>query len=441
MVLIPIATFLGLSHKQLEAILIHELAHVRRYDNIVNLFQRFAETILFFHPLVWWVSRCFREERERCCDDVVIAHTDRKVYAKALVALEHFRSPILAAAATDASPLSRVKRLLVYDGGEPRNWGRLTLNNLVSVLAAVAILTVVVDATRDTEAASDTPMDVAVDVSPALPHVGATLASCTTPMMQILGSEDWSMASSQGVLGHAFHFKMKEGGGPVMHDNIDRGLALGTLKKLANFRVYGTAKNKPKDRATAEREARDAVRESLARDVPALVWQPMTPEMKAKGAHAYCWGLIVGYNESDETYTLRHPNFPETYKIRYDEIGLGDGAQKFEILVFDKPVAQDNRARHLRALQNGVAFSHGTRYSNPQFIKDNGESTNPYGFAAYDLWRSAFDSAGVPLETSRYHAEILRDRRRLAASYTRSLIEHLAEAVESLDAAAGKYEA
>ncbi|GEM_PF-5940020 len=193
-----------------------------------------------------WVSRCFREERERCCDDVVIAHTDRKVYAKALVALEHFRSSILAAAATDDSLVSRVKRLLVYDGGEPRNWGRLTLNNLVSVLAAVAILTVVVDATRDTEAASDTPMDVAVDVSPALPHVGATLASCTTPMMQILGSEDWSMASSQGVLGHAFHFKTKEGGGAVMHDNIDWGLALGTLKKLANFRSTVRPRINPK---------------------------------------------------------------------------------------------------------------------------------------------------------------------------------------------------
>ncbi len=242
-ILLPIATFLGLSQRQLEAILIHELAHVRRYDNLVNLFQRFAETILFFHPVIWWISGCIREERERCCDDVVIGHSDRKVYAEALVALESFRGPMLAAAATDGSLLSRVKRLLASDGGERRGWGLLTMNNLACVLAMVVIATVVVESTQETDAATETSMNVAADVTPTKPHVGTTLCSTLSPLLGAMGQPEWSMARLQGVLGHAFTFEMKEGGGPVMHDNLDWGdRALKTMYDIADFQSFNATK-------------------------------------------------------------------------------------------------------------------------------------------------------------------------------------------------------
>ena len=69
-VLVPLCALSELSEDQLRAILAHELAHIRRNDYLVNLLQTLAETLLFYHPAVWWVSRCIRQERENCCDDV-----------------------------------------------------------------------------------------------------------------------------------------------------------------------------------------------------------------------------------------------------------------------------------------------------------------------------------------------------------------------------------
>ena len=58
---------------QVEAILLHELAHIRRHDYLVNLLQTVAESLLFYHPAVWWISGVIRTERENCCDDLVVA--------------------------------------------------------------------------------------------------------------------------------------------------------------------------------------------------------------------------------------------------------------------------------------------------------------------------------------------------------------------------------
>jgi beta-lactamase regulating signal transducer with metallopeptidase domain len=113
-ILIPASALSGLTPEQLEAILAHELAHVRRYDYLVNTFQNAVETLLFYHPAVWWISRCIREEREHCCDDLVVRVCgDRVTYARALVTLEEARGfPRLAFAATGGSLLHRVRRLL-----------------------------------------------------------------------------------------------------------------------------------------------------------------------------------------------------------------------------------------------------------------------------------------------------------------------------------------
>lgn len=72
-ILFPVAALSGLSEEQLAAVIIHELAHIRRLDYFVNLFQVAAETVLFYHPAVWWVNKRIRAERENCCDDVVVA--------------------------------------------------------------------------------------------------------------------------------------------------------------------------------------------------------------------------------------------------------------------------------------------------------------------------------------------------------------------------------
>ena len=72
-VLLPAAALSGLSPEQLQAILAHELAHVRRHDYLVNLLQSMVETLLFYHPAMWWVSAQVRAEREHCCDDLAVA--------------------------------------------------------------------------------------------------------------------------------------------------------------------------------------------------------------------------------------------------------------------------------------------------------------------------------------------------------------------------------
>src|SRR5258708_9744426 len=91
-ILMPIGLLAGLSAGQIEAILLHELAHIRRYDYLVNVLQRSVEGLLFYHPAVWWMSRVIRAERENCCDDVVVAMSgNAHEYAVALATLEQNR--------------------------------------------------------------------------------------------------------------------------------------------------------------------------------------------------------------------------------------------------------------------------------------------------------------------------------------------------------------
>src|SRR4029450_6701742 len=70
-ILLPAAVLVGLTPQQLESLLAHELAHVRRHDYFVNILQMIVETFLFYHPVVWWVSSRIRYERECCGDDLV----------------------------------------------------------------------------------------------------------------------------------------------------------------------------------------------------------------------------------------------------------------------------------------------------------------------------------------------------------------------------------
>jgi len=114
-VVVPAAAFAGLAPAHLEAILAHELAHVRRHDYLINLAQSVIETLLFYHPAVWWVSHQVRVAREHCCDDLAVRVCgNRRGYIHALLDLEALRNPgaMLALGATDGSLLGRARRLL-----------------------------------------------------------------------------------------------------------------------------------------------------------------------------------------------------------------------------------------------------------------------------------------------------------------------------------------
>jgi beta-lactamase regulating signal transducer with metallopeptidase domain len=113
-ILAPVGMLCGLAPEQVEALLAHELAHVRRHDYLVNVLQGIAESLLFYHPAVWWISNQIRVEREHCCDDLAVAASgDALVYARALAELESIRPALFKAAlsANDGSLLRRIRRL------------------------------------------------------------------------------------------------------------------------------------------------------------------------------------------------------------------------------------------------------------------------------------------------------------------------------------------
>ena len=127
-VLIPMGMLVGLAPQQIEAILLHELAHIRRYDYLVNILQTIVETLFFYHPAVWWVSLRMKTEREYCCDDQVVSvHGDPLVYAHALAQLEELRSESLSLsiAANGGSLLYRLQRLVVSTSPSPQTGNRL----------------------------------------------------------------------------------------------------------------------------------------------------------------------------------------------------------------------------------------------------------------------------------------------------------------------------
>ena len=117
MILLPISAMSGVPHEQLEMILLHELAHVRRRDNWVNLAQRVIEALFFFHPAVWSVSEWIRVDREYCCDDTVVSHTqnEREDYARTLAGFM-IQSPqqgqLLASAMAQKPLLGRIRNIL-----------------------------------------------------------------------------------------------------------------------------------------------------------------------------------------------------------------------------------------------------------------------------------------------------------------------------------------
>ncbi len=116
LILIPVGMVNALGTQEVEAILLHELAHIRRRDYLVNLLQSFVETIFFFNPAVLWLSSLIRTEREHCCDDVAVSHTKNKIrYISALVHFEEYRiaTPGYALALTgkNGGMLQRLERM------------------------------------------------------------------------------------------------------------------------------------------------------------------------------------------------------------------------------------------------------------------------------------------------------------------------------------------
>lgn len=162
-ILLPVSTLTGLSSEQIEAILAHELAHIRRADYLVSLLQTVAETLLFHHPAVWWISRRIRAEREFCCDDLALTlTTNRKTYAHALASLAGVSTstPRPAIAADGGSLLSRVTRILGPSPETSRRRSHWLTSALIATLCIAGTLSIYAAGGQDKASVSVTATEV-----------------------------------------------------------------------------------------------------------------------------------------------------------------------------------------------------------------------------------------------------------------------------------------
>lgn len=141
-ILMPVGLLTGLPASHVEAILLHELAHIRRHDYLVNLLQTIAEGFLFYHPMVWWISSVMRAEREHCCDDLAVSLSgDAREYASALATLEQRRwdaaQPALAA--SGGNLVKRIRRLLIPTEGPGSALTPVVCAGILILTAAVAL--------------------------------------------------------------------------------------------------------------------------------------------------------------------------------------------------------------------------------------------------------------------------------------------------------------
>jgi beta-lactamase regulating signal transducer with metallopeptidase domain len=168
-VMLPVAAVTGLSEEQLEAVIAHELAHIQRLDSFVNVAQIAVESVLFYHPAVWWLNRVIRAERENCCDDTAIALCGNRVeYARALTMMETWRLvPGFAMAVNRGSVTARITRLLGIgtSGNRMRSVG---LASSVLCLTAALVAGNAFVGTVATKAAGQAPASAA-DAAPVTP--------------------------------------------------------------------------------------------------------------------------------------------------------------------------------------------------------------------------------------------------------------------------------
>ena len=138
-VILPVSVLTGMPAEQVEAIIAHELAHIKRNDYLVNMFQSLIEIFMFYNPSVWWISSVMRRERENCCDDIALAAgTEPVVYTKALVSIQEISfSPRVPAVAIKINNnlINRIKRITAM-----RNRNNILKDKFVAMLSIVLLV-------------------------------------------------------------------------------------------------------------------------------------------------------------------------------------------------------------------------------------------------------------------------------------------------------------
>jgi len=263
-VILPVAALMQLEPAQLEAVLAHELAHIRRWDYLYNLLQTIVECLLFFHPSVWWVSRCTRDLREACCDEVAARSCEDPVmYAEALLQLEEQRTKHLqlamAAKGHNGSLLIRVRQIL----GEGMTMEQTTTSGVRVAVAGAIVLglllgsrvanglnlthrlkPMVTAARADVAAAMPKSRAIAVSARPhpatqaAEPVPAATAAVVSDPARAVDVSAEAARSGDDegGHKGGDYVREMKEAGYPLdLNQDLDELISLRSLGVTADY--------------------------------------------------------------------------------------------------------------------------------------------------------------------------------------------------------------
>jgi bla regulator protein blaR1 len=142
-ILFPAAALTTLLPEEIEAILLHELAHIQRKDYLVNLLQNFAEIIFFFNPAVLWISSLIKEERENCCDDIAIGQVkNKKQFIHALVSFQEYKLTSKYAATFSGKRnhlLNRVKRIITNNNKTLSNMEKIFLVTGIIITGFMAV--------------------------------------------------------------------------------------------------------------------------------------------------------------------------------------------------------------------------------------------------------------------------------------------------------------
>lgn len=184
LILLPMSTISALKPEEIEMLLAHELAHIRRHDFFVNLIQTAVETLMFYHPAAWWISHRIRIEREHCCDDMAIETCGSALrYARALTHLEELRAhpAELALAANGGSLLTRIRRLVSSTddaASDTSRWGAAAAV-LAVVIALLAIPSMPALAKRNADELPANPPKKAMAAKPATTSITVESKSVT----------------------------------------------------------------------------------------------------------------------------------------------------------------------------------------------------------------------------------------------------------------------
>jgi beta-lactamase regulating signal transducer with metallopeptidase domain len=197
MVIIPFGIFANLPESQIEAIILHELAHIKRRDYLVNLIQIFCENVFFFNPALLWLSSLIKEEREHCCDDLAISVMENKTsFVHALVSFQEYNvngaAFEMAFSKKRNHLLDRIKRI-IYNNNKPLN-AMEKLFVTISLLTAVALSAAI---PQDAPQPSETP------VAKAAPKASPAPATLAKPEQVVVFDQDTLPKKKKDVKGES----------------------------------------------------------------------------------------------------------------------------------------------------------------------------------------------------------------------------------------------